>query len=217
MKISKAYLSILIVLITWNSASMGQSVDGFKKIESSSPIKDKIKASTSAVTSIQSDFIQEKHLSMMEEVLLSEGRFLFKRENQVLWQYTKPIDYAILLKENTFSIINEGELSTYDIEGNKMFREINNMILTAIQGNFIDNDDFRLGLFQNDKQILARLEPVDLQVASMLNFIEIFINPSSFDIEAVKFIESGGDYTRILFKNRLLNADIPDSAFEPMN
>ncbi len=210
----KIFLIITFIFSTCFASMFAQQESGFTAVTNTQAIKDQIRNASTRVSSIQSDFIQKKHLTMMDEVLTSEGRFLFKKENQVRWEYFAPINYIILIKNQNFTIVNEGKVSKFDIEGNKMFKEINNMILTAIQGNFIDSEEFDLELLENENQILARLKPMDSQVANMLKTIEIYFNKADTDINQVVFIEPGDDYTNIEFTHKLINTTIEDSEFE---
>lgn len=60
-----------------------------------------LKAKAEKVTSIQSRFTQEKHLSMFDEVLISEGSFAFQRPSSLRWEYTTPFKAGFLLTGNT--------------------------------------------------------------------------------------------------------------------
>lgn len=173
-----------------------------------------IKENSLKVTSIKSDFEQHKVLSMLEETLISEGNFLYKKENNVKWQYTSPFEYTIIIANGKFMINNEGRISEFDLNSNEMFRQINNMIITAISGDFIDNDDFSVIFKENSNFYLAELMPVEETVSEMLEAINIYFNKKNLGVEKVKFIEPGDDYTLIVFKNREQNITFNNNEFQ---
>lgn len=173
-----------------------------------------IKENSLKVTSIKSDFEQHKVLSMLEETLISEGNFLYKKENNVKWQYTSPFEYTIIIANGKFMINNEGRISEFDLNSNEMFRQINNMIITAISGDFIDNDDFSVIFKENSNFYLAELMPVEETVSEMLEAINIYFNKKNLGVEKVKFIEPGDDYTLIVFKNREQNITLNNKEFQ---
>lgn len=173
-----------------------------------------IKENSLKVTSIKSDFEQHKVLSMLEETLISEGNFLYKKENNVKWQYTSPFEYTIIIANGKFMINNEGRISEFDLNSNEMFRQINNMIITAISGDFIDNDDFSVIFKENNNFYLAELVPVEETVSEMLEAINIYFSKENLGVEKVKFIEPGDDYTLIVFKNREQNITLNDNEFQ---
>jgi len=187
--------------------------DSFVPVSDIESVKEKIRNKSEKTISVSSDFIQEKHLTMMEEVLISEGRFLFKKENKVRWEYTHPITYAIIINGSSFTINNDGKISRFDAESNKLFREINKMIVMAIQGNFVDNPEYNSQFYQNDNYILAILQPTNELLENILTDIEVYFSRKDLNVEIVKFIEPGEDFTKTIFSNRKVNIDISDDHF----
>jgi outer membrane lipoprotein carrier protein len=193
--------------------TFGQAPKGFTEIVDKESFKKKVKETSEQTQSISSDFIQEKYLTMMEEVLVSNGRFLFKKENKVKWQYLDPIVYAIIINQNRFTINNDGKISEFDIESNKLFKEINNMIVMAIQGDFVDNPDFSAKFYQDEKRYLAILVPQNELLVDILSQIEIYFLKENTAVDEVIFVEPGDDFTKIVFKNRKANIKISDEQF----
>ena len=150
---------------------------------------------------------------MLEEVLISEGHFVFRKENNVLWEYNKPIDYAIIVFDGKFTIRDGDKVNAYDIESNRMFREINNMIITSVSGNFLNNPDFESSYFENGLFYLVKLSPVQTEVKNMLSTIEIYFDKTDFSVSQVKFMEPGDDFTLIKFFNRKINETVSEEIF----
>lgn len=192
----------------------GQVPDGFKPINETASFKKLITENASETQSLKSDFIQEKHLTMMEEVLISKGRFMFKKENNVRWEYLSPINYTILISNSQFVINNDGKVSSYNSESNKLFKEINNMILMAIQGNFVNDPNFTGLFYENELKYLAVLKPQDEILKNILENIEIYFDKSTLGVAEVKFIEPEEDFTLIKFHNRKQNIKIEDDQFK---
>lgn len=210
MKRIKIFLILFLVSFFVSAQNDGE----FKAVDQIETVKTAISQVSGSTQTIQSDFSQEKHLTMLEEVLISKGRFLFRKENDVRWEYNYPIDYTIVIFNEKFRIKDGEKISEFDIASNKLFEEINKMIITAIRGDFIDNPNFKSSFFENDKRYKVELIPLNQQVADMLSSIEIQFNKESLDVEAVKFFEQGEDFTLIVFNNRQVNTEIIDEHFE---
>lgn len=206
-------ISSLIFILAFSFSAFTQIPDGFMEVANTKPLKNKITESAQQTQSLSSDFVQEKHLTMMEEVLVSKGRFMFRKENKVRWEYDSPINYTILINGNQFMIDNDGKISSFDTESNKMFREINRMILMAIQGNFVNDTSFIANYFMNDKYYLAELNPQEKILKNILSSIEIYFDKAGMNVDQIKFIEPEDDYTLIRFANRKKNINIPDEQF----
>lgn len=208
LKITLAFFCFLLI-----GSAFGQAPKGFSELEDKESFKKKVKETSEQTQSISSNFIQEKHLTMMEEVLVSNGKFLFKKENKVKWEYLDPIVYAIIINQNYFTINNDGKISEFDTKSNKLFREINNMIVMAIQGDFVDNPDFSAQFYQDEKRYLAILVPQNELLGDILTQIEIYFQKENTAVDEVIFVEPGDDFTKIVFKNRKANFEISDEQF----
>jgi len=211
MKIKILIISIFSLLLS-SVITLGQS-DNYTKITEIYNLKSKLAAHSASTNSIESTFIQEKHLWMLDEVLISEGEFLFKKENSVRWEYITPIQYTIVIHKGLFTIVNNNKISEFNVDSNPMFREINSMIVTAIRGDFIDNKDFEATFFENSDNYLAKLTPTNKQVSSMLETIEIYFNKQNMQVIKVVFREPGDDFTLITFQNKKINFELPDERF----
>ena len=213
----KKYKLIIIFLTLVVLSSFQNKSEDFHKIKDVDSFLSKIKTYTSETNSIKSDFSQEKHLTMLEEVLTSEGHFIFQKENKVLWEYLYPIDYAIIVYNGNFIIRDKLNVNKFDIESNKMFKEINNMIITSVSGNFINNPDFKASYFENNEFYLVNLIPLKPEVKDMLAEIEIYFNKKDISVSRLKFIEEGDDFTLIKFFNKEFNQPIPEQVFKVAN
>src|SRR5438045_7261862 len=45
--------------------------------------------------SIQSDFVQEKKLKMLNDKVISKGKLYFKKEDKLRWEYEEPYRYIV--------------------------------------------------------------------------------------------------------------------------
>lgn len=208
----KTLITILSLFIC-TSILYAQKKD-FKEIENIDKAKIELAKLSKNTTTIQSKFIQEKHLSFLTENIISKGEFYFKSPNQLRWEYSAPFEYIIIFNDKNIIIKDEEKISTFDTESNKMFSEINNMMIGTIQGNlFTDNERFDVKYFENTHQYLLELDPKLPEMKNMLKTIKIYIDKSDISVAKIKMIESSDDYTSINFVNRKLNKPIDNEKF----
>lgn len=187
---------------------------GFKPVQDVSKTKAVLAKLSENTKSVQSKFVQEKRLSFLSENIISKGEFYFKSPNQLRWEYSEPFNYIIVFNNKNIYIKDDEKLSTFDTESNKMFSEINNMMIGTIQGNlFTDSDRFDVKYFENASQYLLELDPKLPEMKSMLKTIKIYIDKSDISVAKIKMIESSDDYTSIDFTERKLNQPIDDDKF----
>jgi outer membrane lipoprotein-sorting protein len=201
--------SVLVILALPVKAQVPTSpmkdVSGFKQ---------KLTTVAAGIRTIESDFTQEKKLSILSNTLVSKGNFSFRRENDIRWEYLQPYKYLIIISEDKIYIKEEKDQKQYDIQSNKMFQEMNRFISGCIQGDILKNDkDYKIGYFEDGRYFFVTLVPVAEKMRQMLNEIQIWFDRTDLTVARIRMMESGGDYTRIDFINKKLNTDIPAEKF----
>ncbi|MDR6966080.1 outer membrane lipoprotein carrier protein [Flavobacterium arsenatis] len=164
------------------------------------------------IKSLKTDFIQYKHLDFLSKDIETSGKMYFKQPNMLNWQYTKPYQYSIVFKNNKVYINDQGNKSTVDANS-KMFEKINKMIVGSVSGNMFDDKEFTITYFKNKDFNIVKLTPKTASIKKYINQIDLHFPMSDTTVSEVKLTEPSGDFTRIVFKNKQLNAKIDDSIF----
>jgi outer membrane lipoprotein-sorting protein len=176
--------------------------------------KEKLLAMSQKVNTIESDFVQEKNLSILSNKIISKGHFCFKKTSNIRWEYLQPYHYLIIISNNKIFIKEDKNQKQYDIQSNKMFQEMNKFISGCIQGDILKNEqEYKIGYFEDDKNYFVSLVPKSEAMRKMLNEVQIWFNRNDLTVSRIAMVESGGDYTRIDFLNKILNTDIPLEKF----
>ncbi len=201
-------MAILFLLI---NDSSGQET--FKPVIDKDSVEKRLMDESGKINSIKSNFTQDKHLENLSIVIRSEGNFYFRQENKLKWEYTSPYYYLILINEGKFTIKDENKTNQYNIQSNKIFREINNIIINSVNGTLIKSGDFISNFFENEKTYLVRLIPKDKNMLEIITEIFIYFSKKDYTVEKIKIVEPGEDYSVITFSNKEINAEIPDKIF----
>lgn len=185
-----------------------------------SPLKDvpgfkaRLETMSDQVKSIESDFVQEKNLSVLSNKIISKGHFMYKKDNNIRWEYLQPYRYLIIISNNKIFIKEDQNQKQYDIQSNKMFQEMNKFISGCIQGDILKNEkDFKTGYFEDENSFFVTLMPTQEAMRKMLNEVQIWFNKGDLTVSRIKMVEAGGDYTKIDFINKKLNTEIPGDKF----
>ncbi|MGM0409043.1 MAG: LolA family protein [Bacteroidota bacterium] len=206
-------ITFFSIFLFWSTLSAQEET--FVKVSDINEAKANLEQLTEKISSIKSQFIQEKHLSFLTENIISKGEFYFKNPGLLRWEYTEPFEYIIVFTDKNIFIKDEDNISSFDTESNKMFSEVNNIMTGTIQGNlFNDSERFTVEYFENDKQYLMLLIPKMEEMKSMLQSIHIYIDKSDLSVAKIKMTESSDDYTSITFINRKLNTTIDNDKFD---
>ena len=177
-----------------------------------SQLKNQVKNLAKSTKTISSDFVQYKHLDFLDNDIETSGKLAFKAPNLVKWEYLKPFKYAVLFKGETLYINDEGKKSNIDIGSNKMFKQLNNLIVSSVKGDMFDDAKFNIQYFKTSKNRVVYFSPKDEKFAKYIKTFHITFNENG-DVSEVKMIEASGDYTKIVFTNKVLNKTIDEAVF----
>lgn len=175
--------------------------------------KTEVMKSSANTQSLTSDFIQTKHMSFLSKPIESSGKLSFKKPGSVLWKYTKPFDYSVIFKDDKIYINDAGKKNSVNTGNSKMFDKLNKLIVGSISGDMFDEKEFIISYHKISDKSLVRFVPKDAAMKRYLKQIELHFYENT--VSEVKMIEPNDDYTRILFKNKVLNAKIDNSVFNP--
>lgn len=171
-----------------------------------------IEKETKSIKSLKTDFIQYKHLDFLSKDIETSGKMAFKSPNLLNWQYTKPYQYSIVFKNNKVYINDQGNKSKVDANG-KMFEKINKLIIGSVSGNMFDDKEFTITYFKTKDFYIAKLSPKTAAIKKYIKEVDLYFPINETTVSQVKLIEPSNDFTRIVFKNKQINAKVDDSVF----
>ncbi|PKQ45485.1 LolA family protein [Confluentibacter flavum] len=161
-----------------------------------------------------SDFIQEKHLSIMNNTIISKGKLAFMSPNLVKWEYIEPYKNVALFKEDKLYISNNDKKETLNLKSNKLFKDLNSLIVNSIKGDMFDDSQFNITYFKIDTGYLVIFIPNEKKLSRFIARFELKFSNESTEVEEVKLVEPNDDFTTITFKNKQINTKISDDTFK---
>jgi outer membrane lipoprotein-sorting protein len=185
----------------------------FKPVKDTLSLKQKIENMSKATNSIEADFIQEKNLSMLSEKIVSKGHFVFKKENLLRWEYQSPSKYLIVINKEKVVIKDEKKTNKYDMNSNKVFKEINDIMLSCVQGTIFKSNKFKTSYYENDKGYKLELIPQVKNMKETFKKINLYFDKNVTSVAKMEMIENNDDLTSLDFINKKLNAPVAETIF----
>ncbi len=205
----KTFFALLICFLYVTAYSQSD----FRPVSDIETVGSKLDNMAKSLNTIQSDFHQEKYMDFLDVTLESKGKFWFQKENSLRWQYTEPYNYIVIVNDGVVQISDDGRNQEFQVKGNKIFEQVNNIIVASMSGDVIDNDDFDVKLFENDEYFLVKLKPLKKDISKVIHEMEMYFDKSSLHISKIIMNEPNNDYTLIRYTNRKINEPIPSSVF----
>lgn len=173
---------------------------------------DDIKAAAAKVTAISAEFTQEKHMKILVRPLVSKGVFHFQAPRSLRWEYHSPI-HSILLTHNSKTrryIQKDGKFIEDAGARLQSMQVVLQEITRWLNGRFDENPAFSTRLEPGQKIVLR---PKDKALERMIQRIEINLADRPGIIKSVIIYEANDSFTKIEFKNVILNPSLQDSLF----
>ena len=199
---------ILICTLLISSIVASQTLSSAEASE----FKKKVVAKNKSIQTMQATFQQKKHLDFMSKDIETFGEMAFSKPDHLNWQYNKPYKYRVVFNKDHITINDEGNVSQLKAD-NKVFKRINNLIVSSVSGDIFSGKEFAITLSKAGNKVLAKLIPKDKTLLKYMSEIHLYL-ASDYTVDTVKLIEPSKDYTEIIFTNKRLNTPINDNIFK---
>ena len=200
----------LLFLLIFPFISFSQT---FRLVKDTLVLKLKVENMSKALNSIDADFVQEKNLSVLSEKIISKGHLMFKKENLLRWEYFTPSKYLIVINREKVFIKDEKKTSKYDMNSNKVFKEINDIMISCVQGTIFKSSKFKTSYFENEKYYKLEMTPNTKNMKDSFKKINLYFDKTITSVSKIEMIETSEDFTLIEFLNKKLNAPISENSF----
>lgn len=187
--------------------------NGYSALVNEAAFKSNFSIATQKVSTIKSDFTQEKDLSLLADKISSKGKFWFKKNNQVRMEYTSPYQYLMVINKDRVFVKDRLKESKINTRSNKMFQQINRVMIDCMQGTVFSNPDFSTRLFENKSAVLIEMTPLTKGLKEMFSHIILVVEKKDFSVVSIRMNEASGDNTTIRFINKEQNVQLPDNLF----
>lgn len=204
---------ILILFVVCSGLSVKAQYPGYTLMSELGKFKEQFSQAAQKTSSIKSDFIQEKNLAMLSEKIISKGKFWFKKDNQVRMEYNAPFEYLMVINKDKVFIKDGQKQNTISTRSNKLFQQINKITVDCVQGNVLNNPDFKIKVFESKGNYLVELAPISKSLKDFFKTINVIVDKKDYSVATIEMNENSGDNTVIRFANKEMNTNISDALF----
>jgi len=181
-----------------------------------SPLLVKLKLAAAETETLSSHFEQEKYLEIFAEKLLSEGRFVYHKPDQLRWELLTPVASGFVLRGDQGDRWNSlsQEQESFSVKTDPVMGMIAQQLLAWAR---VDLDwlqsRYRMEL-QSVEPVMLHLYPLDQGEAAFIEYLQIRFAADQSHVAEVLMVEQGGDYTLIRFVDVQINTELSADAFQ---
>jgi len=173
-----------------------------------------IEAAQQQTHTITADFVQVKHVSLLDEPLVSSGRFVFKRPDRIRLQIEQPQPAIVIINGSDVQIPNLPERDRQALAmapTTALFTQLGAIFTGSTHAL---QDGFDVTATQDGAAIQVKLVPRLASWQRMFRTIEIRFAGADLMAEAIRLEDGFGDRLDITLRNVQRNTDVPDALFE---
>ena len=177
---------------------------------------EELKSAAASVTSLSADFVQEKHMQILARPLVSSGVFYFQSPSSLRWEYRAPVRNILLMHDNrTERYVETGHGLTKETgAGLQAMQIVLEQISQWLGGRFDENPMFTAKLEPGPKIVLT---PKEKSFSRMIHHIDLVLSERPGIIDSVFIYESEDSFTKLVFKNAVLNQPIDAALFRKVS
>lgn len=174
----------------------------------------RLAAEAQTLQSIESDFIQQKYLDVFDEKVTSRGRFYYKKENKICLQYSRPLNYLIVINNARLKIVSDGKKSIMNLSSNKMMNQMQDMLTACMVGDLSKlSSNYQLSYFEDSQYYLVRIKPTNKAIQAYIAEMEIHLDKTDMSVCRLRLSETATNYTEYEFLNKKFNALTDENVF----
>jgi outer membrane lipoprotein-sorting protein len=127
--------------------------------------------------------------------------------------YEDPFQYLLVVNNNDVWIRDGQSDSHISANSNKLFQQLNKLIVDCVKGTALSSPDFSNRVFENADDYLVELIPASKTLRAIFKNINIVLDKKDFSVSEIQMFELSGDSTVIRFFAKEFNVNIPDALF----
>ena len=204
---------LLILFTIVSMAALRAQYPGYSPVQDMGKFKTEFTGATKNTLTIKSNFVQEKELSMLSEKIISKGKFWFKKDNLVRMEYNHPFQYLMIINKDKVYVKDAQKENKVSAKSNKLFQQVNRIMIDCMQGTTLDNPDFKTRVFENKSTYLVEMVPVVKGLKELFKNINVVVDKKDYSVSSIEMQELSGDNTIIRFDNKELNTNLQDALF----
>jgi len=201
-----------LLFLLWLPLANAQSTNAAHSVS-----LEEVNRTMSEAKTIFTHFVQERHLSLFNEPLHSEGYLCFEQPGRIRWEVTQP--YKSILVSDGSGVAQfewmDNRWKKLDIGLAAAMQNVVSQIAGVMRGQYArEGREYAVNLASTGKGPVVTLTPRNEKMRKMIAAIEVHLAP---DLKATRQIilrENDGDFTDIQFDGQVVNLRFQEQTFD---
>jgi len=177
---------------------------------------DRMKETLATITTLEADFVQERHISLFKEPLVARGVCYYQTPGTLRWELTEPYVSILVLKDGKVAKFDrvDGRLRKMNPGTEDLLREVLGQIVEWIKGDFSHAEEMYRLEFQKASDYRIVMKPRSPELRKLIAAIELTIDSKTYRATRVVIREPGEDFLEIRFEAEKLGEKLEPALFD---
>lgn len=168
------------------------------------------------VQTVEADFVQEKHLKILDQPLIIRGHFALQKPDRLIWIVREPVRYAVRIEGEEVRQWDEDtkRVDVIHLGGDPTFKAISDQIQSWFLGDYEAlAKSYDVVLLSEKPLMLAFTPKPDSMVAKLLKRVAVTFADDEQYIDQMVIDEAGGDSTTLKFVRTQVNQRVKENVW----
>jgi len=210
---------VLFVGLSWAAASAEppakkQGADESSRVEE---VLARLEERMSAVQSLKANFVQEKHLAVLEQPLILRGSIFMQKPDLFAWHVREPLRYSMVIEGETISQWDgdTGQVQKISLSKNPPFKVAIRHMRDWFSGAYRSMlGEYEVTVLDEDPISITFVPRISTFAQELIERVTIIFESDERYIRQIRIVERRGDSTLLSLGDTALNTAIDPSAWK---
>ncbi len=173
--------------------------------------------SMSDISSMQTKFVQEKKISMLQSSIHLEGLICIEKPMNFAWHVQKPLEYSFVVKDDVIRQWDgdSNSVQKISLDKNPVFKMVFLQMQGWITGQYVSMLDAYAIKKCSDTPLILEFVPRDTNMSfGLIDKVIVSYKADIRYIDSIAILESSGDESTLTFIDTIINEKIDSSVWE---
>ncbi|MFH0917694.1 MAG: outer membrane lipoprotein carrier protein LolA [Candidatus Omnitrophota bacterium] len=171
----------------------------------------------SKVSTIQTDFIQEKNLALFKQKLILKGKIFIQKPGMLSWRVFTPLRYSLVIRGSYISQWDQDtdQVQSVSLAKNPSFQVAIQQMQNWFSGSYKSmQGDYQINLISQQPLKLEFIPKEKSVAANFIQRVTVLFQDDQKYIKEISILEKSADSTLLTFIDAQLNQEISPKAWE---
>lgn len=176
----------------------------------------KLQTNGAAIGTIESRFVQRRHVQVLKNDVVASGRFYYQHNDKICMIYDRPQGDLLLMNGDDFVMIADGRRSVVNAQTNPMLKQLRTLLTACVSGDFE-----RLKTGRNTQLVVDETDAhyiltamFDGSAKKMYASIVLTFDKQNLALQVLRMNEANGNFTEYTFESPKFNKPIDERVFD---